>query len=78
MSKAERTISGTLNWGTRLLRRRGIETPRVNAELLLRKALGIDPVEVYLYKDRVLTQPQFASYVASTAKGYLPVAVCSR
>ena len=62
MSRAERTISGALNWGTRLLRRRGIETPRVNAELFLRKALGIDHVEVYLYNDRVLTQPQFTSY----------------
>ena len=40
----------------------GIESPRVNAELLLRKALKIDQAEVYLYPDRVLTQPQFASY----------------
>ena len=62
MSEIERTISGALSWGSHLLRERGIESPRVNAELLLRKALKIDQVEVYLYPDRALTQPQFASY----------------
>jgi release factor glutamine methyltransferase len=62
MSEAARTISGALNWATRLLEERGIETPRVNAELLLRKTLEIDHVQAYLYSDRVLTQPQFTSY----------------
>ncbi len=62
MSEAARTISGALNWATRLLKERGIETPRVNAELLLRKTLEIDHVQAYLYSDRVLTQPQFTSY----------------
>ena len=62
MSEAERTISGALTWASRLLRQRGIERARVNAELLLRKALKIDHVQVYLYSDRVLTQPQFNSY----------------
>ena len=62
MSEFERTISGALSWGSRLLMESGIESPRVNAELLLRKALKIDQAEVYLYPDRVLTQPQFASY----------------
>ncbi len=62
MSEAERTISGALKWATRLLKERGIEIPRVNAGLLLRKALKIDHVQAYLYSDRVLTQPQFNSY----------------
>jgi release factor glutamine methyltransferase len=62
MSEVERTISGALHWGSRLLRERGIESPRVNAELLLKKALKIDLVEVYLYADRDLTPPQFACY----------------
>ncbi len=62
MSEVERTISGALSWGSRLLKERGIESPRVNAELFLRKVLKIDQVDVYLYHDRALTQSQFASY----------------
>lgn len=62
MSEDEWTISGALGWGDRLLKERGIESPRLNAELLLRKALEIDHVQVYLYSDRFLTQPQFTSY----------------
>jgi release factor glutamine methyltransferase len=58
----EPTLSGALDWGTRLLRERGIESPRLNAELLLRKTLKIDHVQVYLYCDRVLTQPEVTLY----------------
>ncbi len=62
MSAIEPTISGALDWGARLLREKGIESPRLNAELLLRKVLEIDQVQVYLYSDRILTQRQFTSY----------------
>ena len=62
MSEVERTISGALNWGSRLLKERGIESPRMDAELLLRKALSIDQVKLYLFSHRALTQLQFASY----------------
>jgi release factor glutamine methyltransferase len=62
MSEAEPTISGVLGWGARLLRERGIESPRLNAELLLRKALEIDQIQVYLYSHRILTQPQITFY----------------
>jgi len=62
MSEIEPTISGALDWGTRLLRERGIESPRLNAELLLRKVLEIDQVQVYLCSDRILTQRQVTSY----------------
>ena len=62
MSEVERTISGALNWGNRFLKERGIESPRLNAELLLRKALKMNHVELYLYPDRALTRPQFAYY----------------
>ena len=62
MSEIEPTISGALDWGTRVLRERGIESPRLNAELLLRKVLEIDQVQVYLCSDRILTQRQFTSY----------------
>lgn len=62
MSEVEPTISGALGWGARLLRERGIENPRLNAELLLRKALEIDQIQVYLSFNRILTQPQFTFY----------------
>jgi release factor glutamine methyltransferase len=62
MSEVERTISGAFNWGSRLLKERGIESPRVDAELLLREALKMDQVELYLSSHRALTPPQFASY----------------
>jgi release factor glutamine methyltransferase len=68
MSEAERTISGALKWGTRILTEGGIETPRVDAGLLLRKALEIDHVQVFLNPDRPLTQPEVAIYEALVNK----------
>jgi release factor glutamine methyltransferase len=62
MSEVERTISGAFNWGSRLLKERGIESPRVDAELLLGKALKMDRVQLYLSFYRALTQQQFAYY----------------
>ncbi len=62
MSEGERTISGALQWGTRLLQDKGIEDPRVNAELLLRRALEMDRGELYLYFNRALTKVQLAHY----------------
>jgi release factor glutamine methyltransferase len=62
MSEVEQTISRALKWGSRLLREKGIESPRLDAELLLREALKIDGVELYLHFHRPLTPPQFAHY----------------
>ncbi|MCK5554067.1 MAG: peptide chain release factor N(5)-glutamine methyltransferase [Deltaproteobacteria bacterium] len=62
MSEVERTISGAFNWGSRLLKEGGIESPRVDAELLLRKALKMDRVELYLSHHRAVTQQQCAHY----------------
>lgn len=62
MSEVERTISGALKWASRLLGEKGIESSRLDAELLLREALKIDDVEVYLHSHRPLTRHQFAYY----------------
>jgi release factor glutamine methyltransferase len=62
MSEVEQTISGAFNWGSLLLKERGIESPRVDAELLLRKALKMDRVQLYLFSYRAVTQQQFAYY----------------
>jgi release factor glutamine methyltransferase len=62
MSEVEQTISRALKWGSRLLREKGIESPRLDAELLLREALKIDGAELYLHFHLPLTPPQFAHY----------------
>jgi release factor glutamine methyltransferase len=62
MPEFKRTISGALHWGTHLLRAVGVESPRTDAELLLRKALEVDRVEIFLNPARLLTRPQFATY----------------
>lgn len=51
-----------MNWGTRILGERGVESPRVDAELLLRKTLNINQVEVFLKSKQVLTQRELISY----------------
>jgi release factor glutamine methyltransferase len=68
MLETERTISGALKWGTRHLQEKGIESPWVNAELLLRKTLDMGPVELYLHSNRALTKSQFASYKSLIGK----------
>jgi len=62
MSEIERTISGALKWGSRLLGEKGIESPRLDAELLLREILKIADTELYLSSHRPLTRHQFAYY----------------
>ncbi len=62
MSEVVRTISRALKWGSRLLGEKGIENPRLDAELLLRETLKINSVELYLHFHRPLTPPQFAHY----------------
>ena len=62
MSEVEWTISGALKWGSRLLGEKGIESSRLDAELLLREALKIDDIELYLSSHRPLTRHQFAYY----------------
>src|SRR5207253_4330149 len=43
------------------LGRKGVESPRLDAELLLGKALGLTRIELYTEHDRPLTDPEVAA-----------------
>jgi release factor glutamine methyltransferase len=52
------TIREVLEWATEDFARRGIESPRLDAELLVAKALGIDRVGLYLDLNRPLLEQE--------------------
>jgi release factor glutamine methyltransferase len=53
-----RTLLDVLLRTERYLRERGIDTPRLDAELLLAQALGISRLQIYLLYERPLTEPE--------------------
>lgn len=55
------TIRRVLRWTTGFFRERGIETARLDAELLIADALGIDRVRVYTEHDRPLNPDELAA-----------------
>ncbi|MGB3052013.1 MAG: peptide chain release factor N(5)-glutamine methyltransferase [Polyangiales bacterium] len=55
------TIREVLDWATRDFAGRGIESPRLDAELLVAKALGTDRVGLYLDLDRPLVDGERSS-----------------
>lgn len=52
------TIRRVLEWSAKDLAQRGAESPRLDAELLVAEALGIDRVGLYLDLDRPLGRPE--------------------
>jgi release factor glutamine methyltransferase len=54
------TLGEALRGATEYLERRGVETPRLDAELLLGKALRRSRLELYLEHDRPLTESERA------------------
>nr|HID58782.1 peptide chain release factor N(5)-glutamine methyltransferase [Desulfobacterales bacterium] len=56
------TILEVLKWTTSYLRSNGIEQPRLDAEILLAHALGIDRVGLYLRYDQPLTDSELSAY----------------
>ena len=49
------TIRDVLTWTTDYLKRKGCQTPRLDAELLLAHNLGIERIRLYLDFDRPLS-----------------------
>jgi release factor glutamine methyltransferase len=47
---------------TEYLATKGVDSPRLDAEHLLGKALGLSRVELYMYLDRPLTEPEREAY----------------
>ena len=55
------TLGEVLRGATEYLARRGVPSPRVDAELLLARALGLQRIELYTHHDRPLTEAERAS-----------------
>jgi release factor glutamine methyltransferase len=55
------TIAEALRAGSGFLERKGVDSPRLDAELLLGKALGLSRLELYTRHDRVLTADEEAA-----------------
>lgn len=55
------TLGTTLKRAAEYLGQRGVETPRLDAELLLGKALGLSRVQLYTRFDQPLTPPELAA-----------------
>ena len=54
------TLAEVLNGAVEYLSARGVDTPRVDAELLLARALGLERIELYTQHDRPLTETERA------------------
>jgi release factor glutamine methyltransferase len=55
------TLGEALRAGTDFLQRKGVDSPRLDAELLLAQALGLSRLELYTQHDRPLTEGERAA-----------------
>jgi release factor glutamine methyltransferase len=55
------TVIDVIRWTASRFEERGMETPRLDAELLTAHALGLPRLQLYLQFDRPLTQPELAA-----------------
>jgi len=62
MEKGNWTIKGILEWAISHFKKRGIESPRLNAELLLEYVLKKSRPDLYLEFDRLLSSSQLALF----------------
>ena len=62
------TVSEVLRLSTEHLAAKGSETPRLDAERLLAKALGLERIELYMAIDRPLTPPELDAARALVAR----------
>jgi release factor glutamine methyltransferase len=58
----EWTIARVLAWATDDFRRRGLDSPRLDAELLLAHVLGVDRLRLLIDAGRTLTKPELLAY----------------
>ncbi|MEB2312618.1 MAG: peptide chain release factor N(5)-glutamine methyltransferase [Sorangiineae bacterium] len=58
------TIARVLAWAVADFKARGMETPRLDAELLLGHALGLDRIKLILQHERLLAAEELARYRA--------------
>ncbi len=55
------TVQDVLRAAAEFLERKGVESPRLDAELILAHALGLTRLELYLHHDRPLTEAERAA-----------------
>lgn len=55
---ADWTIQKLLNWVAEYLKNKGIDSPRLSAEILLSCVLGLKRIELYTQFDRIVTEEQ--------------------
>lgn len=58
----EWTIARVVAWATDDFQRRGLDSPRLDAELLLSHILGVDRLRLLLDAGRTLTKPELMAY----------------
>lgn len=56
------TVRRVLAWAAEDLKKRGVNTPRLDVELLLGKVLGLDRIGLVLDPSRPLAKPELAGY----------------
>lgn len=56
------TLKKILDWATEYFQKRNIESPRLNAELLLGRALGLNRVALYVQFDRPMNESELATF----------------
>ncbi len=56
------TLKRLLDWATEYFQKRGIDSPRLNAELLLGRALGLERVGLYVQFDRPMNEAELAAF----------------
>jgi release factor glutamine methyltransferase len=62
MAKGEWTVRSLLAWARDWLSRKGVDSPRLDAELLLAHALGCDRVRLYVDSDKPLAAEELARF----------------
>ncbi len=62
MKSPDWTIIKLLQWTTTYFKERGIESPRIDAELLLAFALGLERIDLYLRYDQPLHKEELAVF----------------
>lgn len=55
-------IAKILHWSTDYFQKKSVDAPRLNAELLLGRALGLSRVQLYVQFDRPLTEAELAAF----------------
>lgn len=70
------TITKLLNWVTQYLTDKGIDSPRLSAELLLSYVLGLKRIELYTQYNQAVAEPQLSRLreLVKRAGGHEPIA----